>query len=396
MYDKRELIKAALRFAMEHSSPEALKQYLKDHPNADPKKHTVKSKSDSEKSDSEKSDSEKSDSGKSKKPKTSVKDAQKAFDDAKAAYDKKGLDSSDEEDYEGLRNGDKEAYFAGYGSLGDSTASDLGDIVYAISDAESRSSSKLIEYLGLEGGVAEKAKQVISLLYEGEVQFPPKALESKESYAQWAEEMNDTLAEVGAEAISSVRINAQYNPGQEHLPGQVKRLVEGLQREMSYALNSWGDYNMERISLIDAKNSAERTLNRAKDEEAKAEKEKPKKEKPKKEEPKKEESKKEESKKEKSKSIDEMSPAELKAQAEEAIKNSKMSPEEKQKAIKRMKKKKPEDMKAMLLSMGDEEEEGAGKQAFLRQANDLMVKIAYNQRCLVDLQRKIEELRRLR
>jgi len=30
-----------LRTAMEHSSPEALKNYLKDHPNADPKNHTV-------------------------------------------------------------------------------------------------------------------------------------------------------------------------------------------------------------------------------------------------------------------------------------------------------------------------------------------------------------------
>lgn len=31
--------------AMEHSSPEALKDYLHDHPNADPKKHHVKEKS---------------------------------------------------------------------------------------------------------------------------------------------------------------------------------------------------------------------------------------------------------------------------------------------------------------------------------------------------------------
>lgn len=37
-----------LRTAMEHSSPEALKQYLKDHPDADPKNHTVgKAKKDS-------------------------------------------------------------------------------------------------------------------------------------------------------------------------------------------------------------------------------------------------------------------------------------------------------------------------------------------------------------
>lgn len=34
------------RQAKEHSSPEALKQYLKDHPKADPSKHTVKKKDD--------------------------------------------------------------------------------------------------------------------------------------------------------------------------------------------------------------------------------------------------------------------------------------------------------------------------------------------------------------
>lgn len=34
--------KVLIRMAMEHSSPEALKKYLKDHPKADPKNHTVK------------------------------------------------------------------------------------------------------------------------------------------------------------------------------------------------------------------------------------------------------------------------------------------------------------------------------------------------------------------
>ena len=70
----------AYKKAMEHSSPEALKTYLKDHPNADKSKHTVKSDS-------------KSDSSKSNTP--SVSDATKSLDSAK-----KKLEDQDLSDYD--------------------------------------------------------------------------------------------------------------------------------------------------------------------------------------------------------------------------------------------------------------------------------------------------------
>ena len=64
--------------AMEHSSPEALKQYLKDHPGADPDKHTVREKEEK----SEKQDS---------KPKKSVQEAKKAVEAANAKLKEEGI-----------------------------------------------------------------------------------------------------------------------------------------------------------------------------------------------------------------------------------------------------------------------------------------------------------------
>ena len=49
--------KASLRRAKEFSSPEALKEYLKEHPEADPKRHTVTKKEEPKKEDEVESES---------------------------------------------------------------------------------------------------------------------------------------------------------------------------------------------------------------------------------------------------------------------------------------------------------------------------------------------------
>ena len=94
---------------------------------------------------------------------------------------------------------------------------------------------------------------------------------------------------------------------------------------------------------------------------------------------------------EESKSLDEMSPQELKESLEEAIEKSNMDPEEKKKAIKRMKKMKPEDMKAQMIAMmGDEEGEAMGKQARLKKARSLLRQIEANEALIYNLERKLK------
>lgn len=70
-----------LIFAMEHSSPEALQKYLKEHPKADPKQHTVE--------DAEKGYTKREKKHQEKNPKLRPEEVQKEFDKQMKQYRKK-------------------------------------------------------------------------------------------------------------------------------------------------------------------------------------------------------------------------------------------------------------------------------------------------------------------
>lgn len=355
--------------AMEHSSPEALKQYLKDHPNADKSKHTVKS--------------EGSDDSKVK----SVESAKADLDKAKQALKDQDISDNEANEYRNIiEGGDFRVSLDGYGSLGDpKITKQVEDLVYRLTNAKSKDSNdflKSINVSDLEDFNVSKsdAQEVMGLLQGGSLEAPVEALLSGDNFKAYAGKLNNAITAIAT--VVGDKGDASFKGdtlGLDHLPAEIKALVGGLQKELNSSLKSYHEDmdNITRIkdlravkSLVDAEEGVKKA---EKAEKAKAEKEKG-------------ESKTETPKKEKT-------PAEIKKDLEEALKNSDMDPEEKQKAIKRMKKMSPADMKAQLSSMGDDEGEEGGKTAFIRKASYLLNELKYQEKEINRVLRQIRSIR---
>jgi hypothetical protein len=380
------LLSKVLRFAMEHSSPEALKKYLKDHPNADASNHTVKKDNGSRKDKIK---------GKGGPEKTiSLGDAQKAFDKAEKSVKDLDLSVSDIADIQNdLRNGlSVSLQSRGMIPAGSEEAYEILDNVKLLAGGESLSdlASKL------DDDLADKINNLNDMITgSDDFKLTPEDLKDPGSMKKKFDEYRGGIEAVGAAMSAIGRGSRDINQAKR----QMEEMVDSLERDVS------GGINLLEYEEVSKMTEASKSLASAKvraPKEEKKEESKPTKE---------DKGKDKEKGKGKSKSLDEMSAAELKAQAEEALKNSDMDPEEKKKAIKRMKKKSPADLKAMLSSMGDDEEgeDSGGKKAFLRRSaqlgsgikansdrinrlqelTQLMGELQYNQRRIASLESRI-------
>ena len=220
----------AYKKAMEHSSPEALKTYLKDHPNADKSKHTVKSDS-------------KSDSSKSNTP--SVSDATKSLDSAK-----KKLEDQDLSDWDIKQFKQKVEYgeghnvsFSTYGDadLGEATSVQVGNLVSVLTAAKSSTPGDLLKNLDIKDDQQkEDAEIVMGMLLGGDADIPVEALASKDEFDDFAKRMNDSIAQISnlSSNVSKDKFKGdEYGLG--HLPEKAKKIVQGLQSSVSKALESY-------------------------------------------------------------------------------------------------------------------------------------------------------------
>ena len=295
----RSAILPLVKSAMEHSSPEARKQYLKDHPNADPKNHTVKKQD---------SDSKSNENGGFK---------------SKADLDK-AIDKLDDEIYD--------------------MKSDVGYVMEIEDSAD--------DYLGAEKkiqgdfqryysrGDITKDKPNIATLIEG---FGENSVFKVEKFEEMKQGLNEAI-ELFKTAEKETGNSAK--PYIDNLNKMFNSMADDLTKtlEENPKLNELDDKVMEMQKLEKLKKDWK--------------------------EPKKEE--KSEKKEEKSEKKEKTKAEKLK-DYEDAIKNSDMSAEEKEKAIKRSKK--PNfDVDGALSGMGDSEEEGGGKKASLKHQ---LVRLAY-------------------
>lgn len=220
----------AYKKAMEHSSPEALKTYLKDHPSADKSKHTVKSDSDS------KSDSKKA---------PTVEEATKSLDSAK-----KKLEDQDLSDYDIKQFKQKVEYgeghnvsFSTYGDadLGDSTVGEVGDLVSVLTDAKSSNPGDLLKNLDIKDDQQkEDAEIVMGMLLGGDADIPVEVLASKDEFDKFSDRMKKSIAQISnlSSNVSKDKFEGdEYGLG--HLPEKAKKIVQGLQSSVSKALKSY-------------------------------------------------------------------------------------------------------------------------------------------------------------
>ena len=240
---------------MEHPSPEALKTYLKDHPNADKSKHTVKSDSDS------KSDSKKA---------PTVEEATKSLDSAKEKIEEQDLSDYDIQQFkQKVEYGEgHNVSFSTYGDadLGDSTVGEVGDLVKVLTDAKSSNPGDLLKNLDIKDDQQkEDAEIVMGMLLGGDADIPVEALVSKDEFDKFSDRMKKSIAQISnlSSNVSKDKFEGdEYGLG--HLPEKAKKIVQGLQSSVSKALKSYksnwpdGDDFAAMKEFVDAEDQLEK------------------------------------------------------------------------------------------------------------------------------------------
>ena len=307
-----------IKSAMEHDSPEALKQYLKDHPNADKKNHTVKKQEKSEKSKGKMSVKEWT--SKVEKTKERISKNEKVIDDLKGEIEEQQTKTDEA----------KEKYM------------DARDEYWDMQNVEWDVYGKIEN-----SDEAEKLKKMVEDLggmYDSDASVD---WQSVRSYAATAGDSNpkkdaDKVKEALDEYLNSKFVKDQYARFDYEETEAKRSEVEELQEvsdDMDYKLNY----------LNEGLESMTKELDKQKKELSELESNKPEKEQG--------GGKKKEKK--------ELTKAEMKKKYEESIKNSDMPADEKKKALERAKD--PNfDVEGALAGMGDDEEDDGGKKASLK------------------------------
>jgi hypothetical protein len=229
----------SLRLSMLHRSQEALEEYLKKHPRANPANHQVR---------------QPKEKPRSKKDAPNKKEMREK---AEKALKEVGITpkSNTFSKYENiLSSGSMKTDFDGYGSLGSKEIKEkVGSLAYILSNAKTEDPKNISQVLGLSGGEKEHADALMTLISSGSFEVPTENLLSEDSFEEFSKNMKSSLDTILKKTKDTANKKYKNDPyGASHLPDEVSSLSRKLKTELSSSLDSFKDsmsYNSEVESL---------------------------------------------------------------------------------------------------------------------------------------------------